>query len=62
MQSKSDMQKRHLRRRPVWLLTLAMLIIAALVVINRGLPETAAQAETESRIIAERAVDFPADI
>ena len=56
------MQKRHLKRRPVWLLTLAMLIIAALVVINRGLPETAAQAETESRIIAERAVDFPADI
>ena len=62
MQSKSDMRKKPIKRRPVWLLTLAMLIIAALVVINRGLPETAAQAETESRIIAERAVDFPADI
>ena len=56
------MRKKPIKRRPVWLLTLALLIIAALVVINRGLPETAAQAETESRIIAERAVDFPADI
>jgi hypothetical protein len=56
------MRKKPIKRRPVWLLTMAMLIIAALVVINRGLPETAAQAETESRIIAERAVDFPADI
>ena len=62
MQSKSDMRKKPFNRRPVWLLTMAMLIIAALVVINRGLPESAAQAETESRIIAERAVDFPADI
>ena len=56
------MQKRTLKRRPVWLLTMAMLIVAALILVNRGLPETAAQAETESRIIAERAVDFPADI
>ena len=56
------MRKKPIKRRPVWLLTMAMLIIAALILINRGLPETAAQAETESRIIAERAVDFPADI
>lgn len=51
-----------MKRKPVWLLTMAMLIISALILINRGLPETDAQAETASRIIAERAVDFPADI
>jgi len=56
------MHARPLKRRTLRLLTLAMLIIAALIVINRGLPETAAQAESRSRIIAERAVDFPADI
>jgi hypothetical protein len=51
-----------MKRNPVWLLTLAMLIISALILVNRGLPETAAQTGSESRIIAERAVDFPADI
>jgi len=51
-----------MKRKPVWLLTMAMLTIAALILVNRGLPESAAQAQTESRIIAERAVDFPADI
>lgn len=56
------MRNRALGKNPFWLLTAAMLIVAALILINRGVPETAAQAETESRIIAERAVDFPADI
>lgn len=56
------MLRRPIKRKPVWLLTMAMLVIAVLILVNRGLPETAAQAETESRIIAERAVDFPADI
>ena len=56
------MYRRPIKRKPFWLLTMAMLIVAALILVNRGLPETAAQAETQSRIIAERAVDFPADI
>ena len=56
------MRNRFVRKKPLWLLTMAMLIVAALILINRGVPETVAQAELESRIIAERAVDFPADI
>lgn len=56
------MRNSPVRKKPLWLLTMGMLIVAALILINRGVPETAAQARTQSQIIAERAVDFPADI
>lgn len=51
-----------MKRKPVWMLTLAMLVISALILVNGGMPETTAQSAIDSRIIAERAVDFPADI
>ncbi|MEX2499858.1 MAG: hypothetical protein WD397_13395 [Wenzhouxiangellaceae bacterium] len=51
-----------MKRKSVWLLTLAMLVISALILVNGAMPETAAQSASQSRIIAERAVDFPADI
>jgi len=51
-----------MKRKSVWLLTLAMLVVSALILINGGVSETTAQPTSESQIIAERAVDFPADI